>query len=217
MQKNSLIKILVPVVAVVVIFESVMLVSGLINKRNSVERDETASSAKLEVVEESITNDESKQPPEAQVSEANLELSASSSQMVLGSKGEVSAALTTDKQMFLDAVNLYFKYDPAKVLVTGLTFGKGMPKPAFSKISKDKGLVVVNFLVTEPSGLEVPAGKSLELAKFTVEPLVEGSFDIEMSTGKESKESATMLVEAKTARAVPFASEKLTVNVNSGQ
>ena len=106
------------------------------------------------------------------------------------------------------------KYDPTAFEITNLTFDKKLGKPTFSKISKDKGLLVANLYLSDPKGLSIVANEDvLKLMGFTVTPKKAGSFSFEVNTGNGRGESVTMMVENGTAKVVPFSSNKLDVNV----
>jgi len=195
MNQNKFIKYIVPVVAVLVLFESVVLISNLAKNKTDPGRMEPVT--------------------EEEVMEAAFDLAVKTEtdEMVIGNESVVEVEAMTVTERSLDSVNVYVKYNPAAFDITGMTFGERMPEPTFAKASDVKGMVVVNFLISQQEGLRVEAGENLALVKFTVVPKMTGKYEFEISSGEEQKESVTMFVENATSEILPFTSSKLTVNV----
>lgn len=187
---NNILKYLVPIIAIVVLVESVMIISNLKSK-----------SVAPTVVEET-TPVISEAPKADSVYQMNL----------IENNGRVDVSMVGNSDRSLDSINVYVKYDPAMVEIGGLSFDKKLPVPAFSKVSTTRGLIVANFLVADVKGLSVKSGEVLKLMSFNFKPLKSGKVDFEISTGSELKESATMIVENVTSKVMPFSSNKLTVN-----
>lgn len=196
-KQNNVVTLLIPVVAVVVILESIVLVTGLTKKESA------------EVVEQPV---EVSVAPVKEISDFNISI-LGSYDMTLGKSYPIEVNAVSSVSKSLDAVNLYVKYDATAFEVTNLSFDSKLPKPTFSKVSKQKNMVVVNYLISGSGGLEVKGGEALALLKFDVKPLKIGSFSFEVSTSKDSKESATMFVENTTSKALPFSGSGLNVNV----
>jgi len=133
--------------------------------------------------------------------------------MVIGNEATISVTAKAVDDRSLDSINVYVKYNPAAFDVTAMSFGERLHSPTFAKASDVKGMVVVNFLISQKEGLTVAAGESLDLVNFTVSPKMTGKYDFEISSGEEQKESVTMFVENATSENLPFTSSKLTVNV----
>lgn len=142
-----------------------------------------------------------------------INLTAKNSQLSLSQNSNVAVKLTGSSEHNVDSVNVYVKYDPEAFEVSNLKFGTKLPKPAFSKVSTLRGLVVANFLISDAKGLNLKKGEELAVMDFDIKPKKTGNFDFEISTGQEMKESATMIVENGTAKVLPFTSNKLTVTV----
>jgi len=176
MNKN-LIKILIPVVAIAVIVESLLLFT----KANPQTTGPVALPTSVE-----------QQSTTLQWQEIN--------------KNEVALMLSSDKDVAVDAVDLYIKYDPSMVVIKSATVNKGFVTPSFKKINPEKGLVVMNFLVSEASGFKLKAGLNVELARLTVEYSKNGTTEFSLGEG-------TLVVENATAKVLPFNSEKLVINV----
>jgi len=198
MKKENLVKILLPIIAVIIVIESIVLVSHL-NKGEEVSL-ETGNNQVAEVT-----------PVESSV--IDLLLEADETEMKVGSSYEVSLDMVTKDDRNLDGIDLFIKYDPEMVDISNLVFeNENLSKPDFSKASTLKSVVVATFLIPGSDGLLFKGGEVNDLIAFTVTPKKEGSHVFEVSTGNESKESATMFVENSTGKNLNFSSNKLEVN-----
>jgi len=201
--QSNLVKILIPVVAVIVLAESLMLISNLSKKDTNVVIDKSKTTTTPAVV--TIVDNKS----------AVYEVSVTTAtEMKLNKSEAVEVTAVGNSDRSLDSVNVYLKYDPTAFEITNLTFDKKLPTPAFSKVSQTTGLVVVNFLISAPAGLKISSGEALSLMRFSAKPVKTGVFAFEVSTGSQGKESTTMFVENATSKVLPFLSSKLTVNVS---
>jgi hypothetical protein len=200
-QKKDILKGLIPVVAVIVLAESVVLISNLNSK---VGTKNTVANLQQEVTPTGETVN-------APVYKITV---AAAKEMQLNKAGtvEVKAVGSADKS--LDSISVYLKYDPSAFEISGLGFDKKLPVPTFSKVSQTKGMIVATFLISAPEGLKVKQGEELSLMKFNAKPIKTGNFDFEISTGTEAKESVTMFVENATSKILPFSGDKLTVSVS---
>lgn len=200
MNKNSIIKYLVPVVAVIVVAESVILISRINNKPGT---------------EGQVVNKDNRQS-ETVKKESDvytIKIESQTLNLKKGATGVVKVGMVGNVNKAVDSINLYVKYDPSKVEAMDMTFDKKLPTPVFSKVSTLRGLLVANFLISDADGLSILSGEELNLMTFKVKALKPGKVDFEISTGKEMKESATMIVENGTSKSVGFSSNKLTINV----
>jgi hypothetical protein len=204
MDKNKILKYLIPVIAVVVLIESVVLISKLGDRQGVQIQPDPVSTSNLDTTTEQVK-------PEDAIYE--LVLSADKKDIKLGEKAVVELRMKALSTRSVDAINAYLKYDTAAFEASNLTFDTKLPKPAFEKISTLRSMVVANFLVTEPKGLMLNEGEEVTVMKFDVSPKMTGSFDFEISTGDDLKESVTMIVENTTAEVLPYVSNKLTINV----
>ncbi len=139
--------------------------------------------------------------PVSLVWEANREV-------VAGKNEEVVLKMKTEKEVFVDAVDLYIKYDPLQVTVSNVTFDDSFVKPSFNKISQEKGLVVINYLVSAPKGFGLKTGTGVDLARLKLKYLSEGEVNFEVGEG-------TLVVENESAKVLPFNSDSLIVKVIS--
>lgn len=192
MNKEKVIKFLIPLVAVVVIIESVVLVSGSLRKE----------STEMLVADGQVEESKS----------VEMKLVADKSELVVGEKLSVDLMVVADKDLAVDAFDAYIKYDPQLVDVSGLVFGDGLPKP-LSKISREKGLVVVTYLIDEPAGYQMVPGVELNLAKFVVTAKKAGLVDLEIATSPSSEGSVSMVVESANSEVMPLAVSGLKINV----
>jgi len=199
--KKNYIKIILPIIAVLVIAESVVLVSGL-NKNTQVVDEKSLTEP---VVTKSVT-------PEGPVM-FDLVMATKNKEMSVGKDYQIEVSSLVKSGVGLDAVNLYIKYDPLAFDVSNLVYGTKLPKPTFSKVSLQKSMIVVNYLISEKNGLKVTENENLSLLKFTARPKKAGNYSFEISSGNGTEESVTMIVENATSKALPYSSNKLTVNV----
>lgn len=210
MKDNNLLKFLIPLVAVVVIAESVMIVFGL-DKKQPIAEETTPA-----LVEDQITNKvvtpvvTVKQEPVV----AEVLFSVDSTLMKIGKPSKVTVSLLPKKDLSVDAVDLYVKYNANGLDVSSPVSDKMAPKPQFIKVSKDKGLVVANYLISEAKGWQLVGGRVAGLLSFVVTPKVEGSYVFEIGSGNSNLVSATMIVENGTARVLPFSSSKLEIKAS---
>ena len=208
MNKENILKFLIPVVAVVVILESVVIVTGMVNK---------GKSKTSEIVGETgVVQQQTKVTVNPKDAYADLVFEVDNKSMQIGKKYTLALSSFPKKDFAIDAMDIYIRYDASAFDLDGLTFGDtGLGKPAASKISKDKGMVVVNYWISDPKGFSFSSGKLVSLLSVNVKPKKSGQFDFEIATGDSSGNSASMLVEKTTAKVLPFVSNKLTVNVTN--
>lgn len=117
--------------------------------------------------------------------------------------GKATLILTANKAVAIDAIDLYIDYKNAKVKsVKNLD---ELPKPTFSKISTEKSLVVMNYLISDSEGFKLEAGQSVKITELevTVDSVEAAEFFID---------TKTQVVENGTAKVLPFNSKNLTVN-----
>jgi hypothetical protein len=202
-KQSNLVKILIPVVAVIVLAESVILISNL-SKNNT---NKTVVNP-LQVTTPTVVTKEGNMPA------YQVTITSTAVEMKLNKTETVEVKAVGNSNRSLDSVNVYLKYDPTAFEVTNLVFDKKLPAPTFSKVSQTTGLIVANFLISAPEGLKISSSDVLSLMKFGAKPIKTGVFTFEVSTGNEGKESTTMFVENATGRVLPFSSSKLTVNVS---
>jgi len=205
---KEMLKYLVPVVAVLVVVESVVLISKLTKKPATEEIvPEIAIEQSGGVVDQPQASQETL-PPVFEVV-----FGADNKNLKVGEKSRVEVNLLSKGDYELDALSLFIKYDPEAFEVANLSYDERLPNPLIMKASSKAKLVLANFMVTDPGGLKVTNGDTIGLLQFDITPKKDGNFDFEISTSKDSKESATMFVETATSKDLPYSSNKLTVSV----
>lgn len=204
MNQNNVLKYLLPIVALIVLGESVMLISRLGNER-IVSQSQEKSGQTVMTATESGKQEQSKV--------YGFEITSDSNNLTLNKTGLVEVKLKGNSDRFVDAVNVYVKYNPEAFEISNIVYDAKLPKPTFDKVSTERGLIVTNFLISEPKGLKIINNETLTVMKFNITPKTTGVFNFEISTGNEMKESATMIVENATSQVLSYSSNKLTVNV----
>lgn len=194
-ENKNILKLVVPIVAIIIIFESVVLVKDLTKKKQAIVPENTST-------EITVNNT---QPV------FELVFGTENKEMKVGETYQVELNVLSKADYFVDSMGIYLNYDSSAFEVSNLTYDEKLPKPDFSKISESKNLVVVNYLIQDSIGYKLNAGNIVALAKFKVKPLKPGVFDFEVNTGKEDKESATMFIENASGKVLPFSSNKLTI------
>ena len=135
---NKILKTLIPIIAVVIIFESVMLVSGL--EKSRVITKESTGSAEIKK-EEVITNNA-----------FDLIFITDSKEMSVGKNYQVKLQGLVKEKSTLDAIDIAIKYDAKNLDITGLVFDEKLPKPFISQVIKEDGMIVVKYLIETKQG-----------------------------------------------------------------
>ncbi|MBP9817553.1 hypothetical protein KBC75_02220 [Candidatus Shapirobacteria bacterium] len=195
-KNNKFVKTVLPIVAVLVLLESVILITKnagrvkdfIVNNPTPTEKVDKEVAFETQIV----TNKET---------------------LKVGEVATVSVLARALNPMSIDSANVYLKINTKAFDISKLSYDDRLPKPAFSKVSTTKDMVVVNYLITEADGFRTEKDESMALVSFEIKPKVEGTFDLELSTGNEMKESATMFVENATSKVLPYSGDKLTINV----
>lgn len=206
MHKNNSVKkalvTLLPLAALVVIFESVVLIDELTNMglRKRVENT-------LPVV---VKKDQKVMPDEV-----NFLIKSDKSK--LESKTDyvtVSVSLMSERAYSVDAINFYVTYDPLMMTIDekSLSYGGGdLAKPTVSKVDK-KGKLVINYLVSKPEGVSLEPKRELGLVNFKMMPKKSGKSEVAILVGNDKVEdNKTMVVENRSSRVIPFISNKLLI------
>jgi hypothetical protein len=194
---NKIIQILVPIVAVIVIFESVMLVSNL---------EKNTKSAVVSDVTPTVTVEEEKR-----VNSFDVSFSTDETQMEVGKKYKVLVKLVPKDNYNLNALDLYVKFNPDMVAVSNLVASKNFGTPDLLKISDKKNVIAINYLFEAKDGILFTKDKEGTLLTFTVTPKVVGNSSFEISTGDSDGSSVTMFVDKDTSKDLLFTASKLDV------
>ena len=195
----------IPVFAIVIIFQAVILVRNSINKTAIETNVATSTAQKTNAVDNLVKN----------TIKDDLVLSLDTNEVgwKIGKSYKVTLSVLANTAKKIDAMDLFVKYDLASFKVSGLVQGEGLPKPVTSKIGDKKGLVVANLYVPGTDSYNLNKGEKKELITFNVVPSKIGEFKFEIDTGKVAKDSVTMIVEAKTAKVISFTAGELVVKV----
>jgi len=198
MNKENLIKVLVPVIAVVVIVESVVLVSGL----NKSDMSETETYTVM-------TEEENVNPV------ADFVFSTDTREMQMGESYEVNLNLSANESFAVDAIEVHMKYDPTKVSISKLTAGDDLPETTTFKIDEASGLVNAIFLVPveDRDGYSVDVDDNKNILSFMVTPIEAGTFELSLETDSVDGSLPTVLPETGTSNSLPFTTNKLEINV----
>ena len=202
MQQNNLIKILIPVVAVVVVIESIILVSSL-NKE-----------VKTSDVSQEVTNEITKTEVSNEEPVADFIFETDTKEMKIGKSYKVDLNLAGKSGGDFDAMEIYIKYDPEKVAVSKLVGDKDFPEMTKnSKIDSKTGLISSVFLWGIGEVGSIKSDQTSSILSFMVTPKVEGVTEMDLVTGSTDSKSVTMIVEASTSKVLPFLGNKLEINV----
>lgn len=201
MQNNKLIKLLIPLVAVVIIFESIMLVSSL-KKENQPKIAETKVSTNV-ATESAVT-------PKVEAPVADLFFTTKDAEMKVGKSYKVELNLTAKKDFFIDGLESYIKYNPELVTVSALTTSANLPKATISKIDAINGIIENVVLIDKKEGFKVTQDQVNQILIFNVTPKKEGLIQFEVSNS--DKKFVTLIVETTTSKSLPFSTSKLEIN-----
>jgi len=203
MENNNLLKFLIPIIAVVVVFESIVLVTnldkGLKTNTNTESTTEATDSASVQnlVKEESVIE---------------LVFATASKEMKVGKSYKVELNMMGKQDLMVDGIETYIKYDPNLVTVSGLVLSSKLPKATISKVDAKNGMIENAVLIDEKLGYKVEQNKINLILSFNVVPKKEGEISFEISSGNGNKEFVTMIVENTTSKQLVFSSNKLDIN-----
>jgi hypothetical protein len=199
---NKITSILIPVVAIIIIFESIMLVSNLDKSGVSsqitptVTNIATATAAKIEATPV-----------------VDLSFATDTSEMKVGKSYKVTLNITPNQDLKLNALELYIKYDPQIFTVSNLVSDEEIQKPDLMKVSDKKDVIATNFLFSGTDGESFAKDKQISILTFNVVAKKAGVSQFEIGTGDSDGNSATMFVDKVTSKSLSFSSDKLEVNL----
>lgn len=205
MNDNKLIKFLIPLIAAVVVFESIVLVNNL-EKSGKVDQNIKTDEKSQVQTEEKVA--------EKPVVNFNLKVSSTNSaQMKLGKTYKVDLSLVSEELKAVDGIETYIKYDPEIFKITALTPNSKLVKPEISKVDNENGLLSNVLLIEDKDGLVLISGKNTNLLTFSVTPLEEGDYSLELTRSSVDKKYDTLVVETGTAKSLGWTGGKLDVHV----
>ena len=199
-KNNKIVTILLPIIAVIIIFESITLVSKLENNQSS-------SAVNNNVVTVTPTVTEEKKDA------IDLVFATENKEMEVGKKYTVNFQGYVKEKKVVDSLEIAIKFDAKNLEVSNFVYDSNLSKPAISTVSKKDGMIIVKYLIESKSGLTLNEGNTIPLLTFNVKPIKAGNYSFEVATGNEGKEFVTMFVENTTVKALSFSSNKLEVNV----
>jgi len=206
MKENKLIKILIPVIALVVVFESITLVSTL-NKETTKPNSLTGESNQdNQVVQQKVETEPV----------ADFVWESETTGMKVGKEYKVILNLLPKNDFLMDSVETHIYFDPKKVTVSKLETNKDLGeslKP--SGIDNTKGFITAILWknVDEP-GYEAKKSEATEVLSFMVTPKAEGEIQFDLSASKSDTKLATIIVDSNTARPLAYSSNILEINVS---
>ncbi|MDD4785048.1 MAG: hypothetical protein PHH12_01140 [Candidatus Shapirobacteria bacterium] len=198
-KNNALFRIFIPIIAVIIIFESVMLVSGL--EKSTVQVKESTNSASIE-------------KQEVKTKDAfEVTFVTDSTEMKVGKNYTVKLQALVKEKRTLDAIDISVKYDAKNLEVTNLIFDEKLQEPIVGKAIKEDGMIVVKYIIETKQGITFNINDMVSLLSFDVKAKQAGVYEFEIATGNEDKKFDTMFIENTTVKALPFTSNKLEINV----
>jgi len=203
MNNNKLIKFLIPLVAAVVVFESIVLVNNLEKSNKADQNIKTEEQVKVDkpVVEDPVIT-------------FNFKVnSTSSAQMKVGKSYKVDLVLNPIETKAVDGVETYIKYDPEIFKIANLVSNSALVKPEISKIDSDLGMLSNIFLIEDKDGLLLTSNKEVVLFSFNVTPLEEGDYSLDLSRDSVDRKYDTLIVETITAKSLGWTGGKLDIKV----
>ncbi len=192
-------KWIIPVLAVLVIFESVLIVDRLSKQRRSKTSggQEASPTAQLQPKQEE---------------EVTLSLKGDTN-VALGEEGEVALVMRPLKELFLDGIDLLIQYDPEYLEIMGTDPSDRFSYLARNWIEPEKKRILVSMVETDKAGgVRFEPGEEVILLTFKYKSLKPGQTKLEIMAGKDKK-VGTVLAENGTANKIPFTSQDLVVTI----
>ena len=167
------------VVAIIIMVESVLLLSNNQNKNNEDYNQAKILPTQEVKVEEVVGFD------------------------WLQENGKAILVMKANDEVSIDAIDLYIGYKDLEV-VSIKNLGE-LPKPSFSKISTEKSLVVMNYLISVTEGFKMVPGQVIRVAELELSSIITEDAELSIDT-------KTQVVENGTAKVLPFSSKNLIIN-----
>lgn len=196
MKEGKIIRLLVLLIAVVVMIESIVLVSNL--DKGTMEIGDITPVEEIEEVKEPV---------------ADFIFETESKEMEVGKDYEVNLTLVGIEKVDLDAMEIYVKYDSEKLAISKLTTSDELPEPVNSEIDGKSGLVSSVFLWDTGETYSIFPDQIARVLSFVVTPKVEGEMEIALSDADANEEFSVLLVESVTSNQLLFLSNKLEISV----
>jgi len=198
-KNNKFVNILLPVIAIIIIFESITLVAKLENNQNN------NAVNKVETITPTIV--------EEKKNILDLVFATDSKDMEVGKKYTVKLQGYVKEKKMVDSLEVAVKFDAKNLEISNLVYDKNLSKPSVSTVSKKDDMIIVKYLIENKSGLTLNEGNIIPLLTFDVKPITAGNYNFEIATGNEGKEFVTMFIENTTVKELSFSANKLEINV----
>lgn len=205
MQNNKIMKFLIPVIAVIIIIESVILVNNLSKKNKVVEPIK---------VEENSSASQSATPQIVEEPALDLVFATDTKEMKIGKTYSVELNMLSKEDNSLSVMNFYIKYDPTLLTASSLTVDSKLPKATFNKIGEQTGIVAASILVDAKDGYKINKDKNVPVLRFNVTPKKVGAFKLEIASSNDSKDFVTLFTDNATRKVLPFSSNELNINIS---
>ncbi len=203
MNNNKLIKFLIPLVAIVVVFESIVLVNNL---EKPTEVDQSSKVEEKNPTEEVVVEDP--------VINFGFKVNSKTpTEMKLGKTYKIDLVLNSIENKTIDGLETYIKYDPEIFKITNLVSNSKLVKPEISKIDNETGMLSNVLLIEEKEGLILESGKEVNVLSFNITLLEEGNYNLELSNDSLDKKYDTLIVETGTSKSLGWTGGKLDINV----
>jgi hypothetical protein len=205
MISKKYIRIIIPIVAVLVLVESVVLVNSLENQKIKREASNKPDVINVDQVIPEVDQVETNE-------DVTLKLEAEKLSLNVGQESFVDVMMSTSVSKSFDAVSVYVDVDTQKVALERVEINNSMPKPIVAKISKKGNVALVNYLISSPSGYRLASGDRVAVARIYFTPIDSGKTSFKI-LGEEVSEAESMLVETGTSKVIPFNSGDLSVSI----
>jgi len=203
MKENKLIKFLIPLIAALVVFESIVLVTNL-------DKGTKTNTNTTNTVVNTATTSATVEPTQEPVAEMIFD--TASKDMKVGKSYKVNLNIVAKKDLMVDGIETYVKYDPSLVTVSGLVSNDKLPKATISKIDVQNGIIKNVVLIDAKTGYKLVSNEISPILSFNVTPKKVGLADFEISSGNDNKEFVTIIVENTTSKQLVFSTNKLEIN-----
>lgn len=110
--------------------------------------------------------------------------------------GKTVLEMKADRDVAIDAIDLYVSYKDVKI--NSVTNVGDLPKPTFSKVSEDKSLIVMNYLISAPEGFKMTAGQTVGLVLIDSTAVTSDTAQFSIDPSK------TKVVENGTSKVLPY-------------
>jgi|GEM_PF-6066579 len=185
------VKIILPIVAFLVIVQSVVLMSTRSKKAMTPVIGDGQMQNTVPAIPQDVTF--------TLMGEKNMKV---------GKKYTVSLDMKSIKPLSLSSLETYVKFPETGVKVENLKVNEQMGRPTFSTISMKQYQVVLNMLFSKSFALAT--GQDVMVKSFDITPTVAGKFSLSLDEGK----GKTLIVQSEGAGVVGFSASNLDITVS---